>query len=226
MPKLGAAGGFGGRGGGMGRRGGGAGEEEREYRGRDVLPGKYKVVVTANNKKDSAWIEVKDDPRTTSRIDVVKKQDELSKKFQPSVDKLNTALDQLDEVDALLLELTAEWKDKKDKGLDTLNKAHKKVTESAKKLREYVNGKKQDKQGYGTVDVITPMSIIRNATMLIAGKNTVPGEQEEQKLKEAEAAIQDVVAKANDFFTKEWASFRKLVEATPIKKFKDYEVIK
>ena len=228
MPKLGGAGGFGGRGGGGGGRrgGGGAGEEEREYRGRDVLPGKYKVVVTANNKKDSAWIEVKDDSRTTSRIDVVKKQDELTKKFQPSVDKLNTAMDQLDEVDALLLELTAEWKDKKDKGLDTLNKAHKKVTESAKKLREYVNGKKQDKQGYGTVDVITPMSIIRNATMLISGKNTVPGEQEEQKLKEAEAAIQDVVAKANDFFTKEWASFRKLVEATPIKKFKDYEVIK
>lgn len=57
-------------------------------------------------------------------------------KFQPSADKLNMVMDQLEEVDALLLQLTAEWKDKKDKGIDTLNKTHKKVTASAK---NYVN---------------------------------------------------------------------------------------
>jgi hypothetical protein len=48
----------------------------------------------------------------------------------------------------------------------------------------------------------------------------------ENKLQEAETMIQNVVAKANEFFTKDWAEFRKLVEATPIKKFKDYESIK
>ena len=225
MPKMGGAGGFGG-----GRRmmmGPQAeNNEDREYRGRAVLAGKYKVIVTANNKKDSIWLEVKDDERVTNKTEIVKKQDELMAKFQPSVDKLNTVLDQLDEVDALLLQLTAEWKDKKDKGLDTLNKTHKKVTASAKNLREFISGKKQEKQGYGTVDVITPMSTISAATMLIVRKNTMPGEQEEQKLKDAEAAIQSVVEKANAFFANEWAAFRKLVEATPIKKFKDYEVIK
>lgn len=51
------------------------------------------------------------------------------------------------------------------------------------------------------------MTTIRSATMLIAGKNTMPGEQEEQKLKDAEAAIQTVVAKANAFFANEWAGF-------------------
>ena len=224
MPKMGGGGGFGGRRMMMAPPTGN--DEDREYRGRAVLAGKYKLIVTANNKKDSIWLEVKDDVRVTNKTEIVKKQDELMAKFQPSVDKLNTVLDQLDEVDALLLQLTAEWKDKKEKGLDTLNKAHKKVTASAKNLREFISGKKQEKQGYGTVDVITPMTTIRAATMLIAGKNTMPGEQEEQKLKEAEVAIQTVVAKANEFFTNEWAAFRKLVEATPIKKFKDYEVIK
>ena len=225
MPKMGGAGGFGG-----GRRmmmgPQVENNEDREYRGRAVLAGKYKVIVTANNKKDSIWLEVKDDVRVTNKTEIVKKQDELMAKFQPSVDKLNTVLDQLDEVDALLLQLTAEWKDKKERGLDTLNKTHKKVTASAKNLREFISGKKQEKQGYGTVDVITPMSTISAATMLIVRRNTMPGEQEEQKLKDAEAAIQTVVAKANEFFANEWASFRKLVEATPIKKFKDYEVIK
>lgn len=35
--------------------------------------------------------------------------------------------------------------------------------------------------------------------MLIGGKNTMPGEQEERKLQEAETAIQTVIAKANVF---------------------------
>ena len=200
--------------------------EDREIKGRDVLAGKYKVVVTANHQKDSMWIEVKSDSRLADRTQVVKKQDELLAKHQASADKFNSALDQLDEVDALLLQLKAEWKDKKDKGLDTLNKAHKNITAKAKTLREFISGKKQEKQGYGTVPVITPMSIIREASMLLMSKNTMPGEQEEQKLQEAEMAIQNVISKANEFFTKDWAAFRKLVEATPIKKFKDYEAIK
>ena len=200
--------------------------EDREIRGRDVLAGKYKVVFTANNLKDSIWIEVKNDSRLADKTQVVKKQDELLEKHQPSADKFNSVLDQLEEVDALLIQLKAEWKDKKDKGLDTLNKAHKNITAKAKVLREYISGKKQEKQGYGTVPEITPMSIIRSASMLLMGKNTIAGEQEENKLQEAEIAIQNVIAKANDFFTKDWAAFRKLVEATPIKKFKDYESIK
>jgi hypothetical protein len=226
------------RGAGMPKAGGGGGRrmmeetpaadanEDKEIRGRDVLAGKYKVVVTANNQKDSMWIEVKDDSRLADRTEVVKKQDELAAKHQPSADKFNSVIDQLDEVDALLLQLKAEWKDKKDKGLDTLNKAHKAITAKAKTLREYIYGKKQEKQGYGTVPVITPMSIIRDANMLVSGKNTIAGEQEEKKLQEAEVAIQNVIAKGNEFFTKDWAGFRKLVEATPVAKFKDYETIK
>jgi hypothetical protein len=201
-------------------------DEEKEFKGRDVLAGKYKVVVTANNQKDSTWIEVKDDARLSDRNEVVKKQDELLAKHQPSVDKFNNVLDQLDEVDALLTQLKTEWKDKKDKGLDTLNKAHKAISAKSKTLREYIMGKKQEKQGYGTVPVITPIYIIRDASMLIMGKNTMPGAQEEKKLEEAETAIQGVLVKANEFFANDWAGFRKLVEATPVAKFKDYESIK
>ena len=54
----------------------------------------------------------------------------------------------------------------------------------------------------------------------------MPGEQEEKKLQDAEVAIQNVLTKANQFFTKDWLNFRKLVEATPVAKFKDYESIK
>ena len=62
--------------------------------------------------------------------------------------------------------------------------------------------------------------------MLIMGKNTVPGEQEDAAIAAAVVAADGVAAKVNAFFEKDWADFRKLVEATPINKFKEVQVIK
>ena len=200
--------------------------EDKEFTGRDVLPGKYKIVVTAGNWKDSAMVEVADDPRLPSRSEVVLAQDKLLDQLQVVADKYNAAQDQLDDADLILTQLKAEWKDKKDKGVDSLNKVHKIITEKVKNLKEMMVGKKQEKQGYGTVPTITPISIIRSAGMLISGKNTMPGAQEQRVIAEANVAAADVVSQVNAFFAKDWADFRKLVEATPIKKFKEIEAIK
>ena len=200
--------------------------DDKEFPGREVLPGKYKIVVIANDKKDSTWVEVKADPRIASVNDVVLAQDAYSAKLQVSNDKFNAALDQIEDAELILAGLKAEWKDKKDKGVDTLNKAHKAVTEKVKGLREMMFGKKQEKQGYGTVPVITPISIIRAANMLINAKNTMPGTQEDRAIENAATAADNVVSKVNAFFAKDCADFRKLVEANPVKKFKDIETIK
>ncbi|MBP6000041.1 MAG: hypothetical protein KA534_06245, partial [Sediminibacterium sp.] len=200
--------------------------EEREFTGREVLPGTYKVVVTVGSWKDSAMVQVSDDPRLPSKREVVLAQDKLIDQLQKTADKYNAAQDQLDDADLILTQLKAEWKDKKDKGVDSLNKAHKIITEKVKNLKEMMVGKKQEKQGYGTVPTITPISIIRSASMLIMGKNTMPGTQEERVMADAATAAEKVATQVNAFFAKDWADFRKLVEATPIKKFKEVEAIK
>jgi hypothetical protein len=200
--------------------------DDKEFSGRDVLPGKYKIVVIANDKKDSAWVEVKSDSRIASANDIVLAQDVYSAKLQVSNDKFNAALDQIEDAELILASLKTEWKDKKDKGVDTLTKAHKIITEKVKGIRETMFGKKQEKQGYGTVPVITPISIIRAASMLINAKNTMPGSQEDSAIDNAATAADNIVIKVNAFFAKDWADFRKLVEANPIKKFKDIETIK
>ena len=135
-------------------------------------------------------------------------------------------MDLIQDAETVLAALKSEWKDKKDKGIDTLNKTHKVISDKVKGLREYMMGKKQEKQGYGTVPVITPIGVIRNASMLIMGKNTVPAEQEDAAIAAAVVAADGVAAKVNAFFEKDWADFRKLVEATPINKFKEVQVIK
>jgi hypothetical protein len=58
------------------------------------------------------------------------------------------------------------------------------------------------------------------------GKTSMPGAQEDRAIAEAVIAANEVAAKVNAFFAKDWADFRKLVEATPIKKFKEIETIK
>lgn len=204
----------------------GTAAEPREFTGRDVLPGKYKIVVSANKVKDSVWVEVQADARLPIMNEVVLAQDQFLEKLQPANDKYNAALDLLDDADLVLAALKLEWKDKKDKGLDTLQKTHKSITEKVKGLRELMMGKKQEKQGYGTVPVITPIAVIRNAGMLVIGKTTMPGQQEEAAIDAAIVAANQVAEKANTFFANDWAAFRKLVEATPIKKFKDVETIK
>ena len=183
-------------------------------------------MVTVGNQKDSAWVEVKDDPRLPSKNEVVLAQDASLRKLQPANDKYNAALDLIDDAELVLTALKAEWKDKKDKGVDTLNKAHKIVSEKLKDLRAFMMGKKQEKQGYGTVPVITPIGIIRNASMLISGKITAPAEQEQAAIDAAITAAGEVATKVNAFIEKDWADFRKLVEANPIKKFKEVELIK
>ena len=203
-----------------------AAAEEREFTGREVLPGTYKVVVTAGAWKDSAMVQVSDDPRVPSKNEVVLAQDKLLDQLQVVADKYNAAQDQLDEAELTLTQLKAEWKDKKDKGVDSLNKAHKAIAEKVKNLKEMMVGKRQEKQGYGTVPTITPISIIRSASMLIMGKNTLPGAQEERMIAAAKVAADEVAIKVNAFFAKDWADFRKLVESTPIKKFKEVETIK
>jgi hypothetical protein len=62
--------------------------------------------------------------------------------------------------------------------------------------------------------------------MLVMGKTSMPGAQEDRAIAEANIAAADVVTKVNAFFAKDWTDFRKLVEATPIKKFKEIEAIK
>ena len=54
----------------------------------------------------------------------------------------------------------------------------------------------------------------------------MPGAQEEAAIDMANKAAAQVAAKANEFFTNDWAPFRKLAESHPVKTFKDVETIK
>jgi hypothetical protein len=85
-----------------------------------------------------------------------------------------------------------------------------------------MNGKPQEKQGYGNVPQVTVNSLLSDARMTILGKRSAPGAQEQRLMKDASDAVNRVVVRANEFFGGPWKNYRSLVESVPVKMFKDY----
>ena len=96
------------------------------------------------------------------------------------------------------------------------------MQDQIKTIREFISGKPQTRQGYGQVPQITVMTRFQQANQAIGSKPVKPGAQEEMMVSWAEAAIAQAVQRINGFFEGKWKDYRRQVEATPMKLFKDY----
>lgn len=194
--------------------------------GEDVFPGTYKVVLELAGVKDSTRVQVQADPRLSNTQEALLAQRALKERLKKSSDKLIEGMDRLSDAEDLVKKMDAQLKDLTGASADTLRKAGKKITEEIKALREFINGKTIDRQGYGRPQQPpTPMSTLMLASRGIVSKPVKPGVAEEQLVKDAEFKLNEAVTKINSFFTGSWTSYRKLVEANPLKLFKDYSPI-
>ncbi|MEN9684960.1 MAG: hypothetical protein RLZZ28_746 [Bacteroidota bacterium] len=217
-------GGRGGGGGGGGRGGGGRNNDEPG--GLPVDPGTYKVVLSLGRElTDSMLVTVNDDPNAP-----------ISKEIRDAIRKANARLDKaalkivdlterITEADELVKKIEANLRDMDPKQADTLRKTGKSMQDSIKAIREQLSGKPQEKQGYGTVPQVTVNSVMGEARSYVLGKELVPGAQEERLMADAEAMVSLVLQRANAFFDGSWKQYRSLVEATPVKLFRDYKPI-
>jgi len=215
--------GGGGRGGG-GRRGGGAAENEPA--GLPVDPGTYKVVISlGRDLSDSMMVVVNDDPNAPTPKEVREAIRKANDRIDKQSLKLTDLVDRLNEADEIIKKVEANFKDMDTKQADTLRKAGKAVTDSLKSIREMLNGKQQDKQGYGNVPQQTVNSVLSEARGYVLGKKAAPGAQEERLISDAENMVEKVIRKANSFFDGRWKEYRSLAESAPVKIFKDYKPI-
>ena len=111
------------------------------------------------------------------------------------------------------------------KEIDSLRKSTTAVKDSIKKIYENISGRTTERQGITRFNDITVMSTIRTAQQYIAGKSVAPGTQEEALMKNADQVINDAVRKVNQFFSTNWAAYRRQVEGTKIGLFKEYKAI-
>jgi photosystem II stability/assembly factor-like uncharacterized protein len=193
--------------------------------GIEVLAGKYKAVFQCGDAKDSTMIEVKDDPRVPIAKEVKLAQRALYTRMEKSITQLTEATDRLTEAEDVAKSIQSQVKDKEGKELEDLGKASKSIQDSIKVQREMITGKKFEKQGYGRPYQITSQGKIFEAMSYIRSKQIAPTKADENLVEQLEVLTKEAIEKVNKFFANNWSAYRKKVEATPLKTFKDYSPI-
>jgi len=99
------------------------------------------------------------------------------------------------------------------------------MTDSIKSIRNFIFGKPQEKQGYGSPYQLTVNGKLQTARGAVLSKNKTPDAQEINQIEIAETLIAQAIEKTNAFFTTKWVAYQKLAEATPVKIFKEYKAV-
>lgn len=193
-----------------------------EPAGWQVLPGRYRLVLSYKDLQDSTWITVKEDPRIESTIHITTAQRKLQKELQEKATKLVEGMDRLSDAETVTKKIQEQLKGIEGKSADTIQKAAKTILESIKITREYIVGKRQSRQGYGMVPQVTVANQVSGAISSLSSKKVMPGEQEMKLVSNAEKMLEEGIQRVNKFFETDWKQFRKLNEENPVKLFKDY----
>ena len=194
-----------------------------EPSGSQVLPGRYKIVFSVGPLVDSTVVTVKDDPRMGDRNEIRLAQRAMQSRLRQSADKLTEGMDRLSDAEEVLQKTEGYIKGMEGKQIDSLRKSTKQMQDEIKSIREYISGKPQTRQGFGSVPQITVINQWQQATAAIVAKAVIPGKQEEMLVERSEGLIKEALQRINNFFDGKWKAYRKQVEETPVKIFKDYQ---
>lgn len=211
-------------GGGGGR--GGSDTSRNEPGGLPVDPGIYKAVISlGKDLKDSLMITVSDDPNAPTDKRIRDASRKYSERLDKSGQKLLDLFDRLAEAEDVIKKVEGSYTSMNKTDADSLRSVSKKLKEEIKAIKESMTGKVQEKQGYGQVPEVTVNGTLQEARSNITRKNSMPGAQEDRLVAEAETQVAELMQKGNSFFNGPWKMYQKLVEASPVKLFKDYKTM-
>jgi hypothetical protein len=191
--------------------------------GEQVLPGTYKLVMQIKREKDSSYVTIKPDPRVADNSNIRLAQKTMMKRVMKSSEKLTTGMDMLTDAEEIAKKYEAQYKDVEGKEADSIRKQSKKMQDEIKTIRDFINGKKVERQGYGQLPEETVMTALQEASFGIVGKNVAPANQEELLVQKAETKINATVDKINTFFSTKWKAYQTLVESTKVNLFKEFK---
>ena len=185
--------------------------------GMPAFPGTYKIVLSMGKDVDSTMLIVKSDPALNVVKEIYDAKQAAIKRLEKNVDKIVEATDRLTDADETIAKIDAQLKNVEGAAADSLRKSGKSMTDSIKKVRNFIMGTPQEKQGYGTPYEITVSERLREARSEIMRKNKIPDAQEFGLIEMAESLLNAALQKANNFFSGPWKKYQQQAEATPMK---------
>lgn len=196
-----------------------------EPRGYSVFPGTYKLVVTVGKETDSTSIVVNADPNVPEDRNIYEAKMRMMERLDKSTERLTAITDRLSEAEETISKIEAQLKNEEGKQIDSLRKAGKAMTDSIKQIRNFIFGKPQEKQGYGSPFQVTVNGALGEVRGEVLRKTKIPDQQELRMASQAEGLVEEAVQKTNSFFNTHWENYKKLVENTPLQVFKVYKAI-
>lgn len=193
--------------------------------GNSVFPGTYKLVMALGSETDSTMIVVNADPNVPANKQIYDAKMAMIDRLDKSTERLTEITDRLSDAEETIAKIEGQLKNTEGKQFDSLRKAGKAMTDSIKSIRNFIFGKPQEKQGYGSPYQLTVNGTLNNARGEVLSKTKIPDQQEMRMATEAEGLVNEAVQKTNTFFNGKWLDYKKLADSTPIKLFNDYKVI-
>lgn len=201
----------------------GAGGRFQEPGGYMALPGKYKVIMTCGDQKDSTWINVSFNPDIDVSIADLKASEAIFKELSKRMDILRQATERIDESKKLTDKILLQTNDIKTDDIRELSKLTKSIQDSIRLIEDFIFGKEVEKQGISGRAEITVSSKMREANNYIRSRLTGPTDTEKKLLSEVDILVNQALEKVNHFYENIWPVYRKKVENTSLIIFRDYE---
>jgi hypothetical protein len=196
-----------------------------EPNGLQVLPGVYKVRLTAGDQKDSTMITVKSDPRFNVSQSILESRHTMLKELERFESMLSESTTRLRESLDLATELEAKMKESKRTDLkDQLDKT-KAIKDSLNNLFDVILDKEDKRQGL-IRDSGGPVTDLQNATQYIEGNILPVNETDRRVFERARTNAMKAVDKVNAFFGKTWKDYQSTMEKTVLNPFKEYKPIR
>ena len=191
--------------------------------GLPVYPGTYKLVINLGKDSDSTMITINPDPNVPNNKEIYDAKMVMIKRIEKSTARLTAITDRFTDAEETIAKVEAELKNVEGKDADSLRKAGKAMTDSMKNIRNFILGKPQEKQGYGSPFQVTVNGSIGDARNEVLAKTKIPDMQEIHLTEEAEGLVNEAVQKTNAFFNGPWVQYQKQAESTPRNLFKEYK---
>ena len=201
-------------------------KSENEPGGVSVLPGDYKIVMQFGEAKDSTKITVKYDLRKTMPLAILKSKRALQKQVESKMELAYNAIKQVIDSKKIVDTYQNTLKEKKEKQYEALIKQNDSISKTLDGLLDAMFGKEDKRQGITATKDPSNLSYLYLADEYISSLQTEPGKTEQILLTNANAKVDAVIAKINDFFNTDWAAYRTKMEALKLSAFNEVKVLK
>ena len=196
-----------------------------EPSGNSVLPGRYKLVISYQKEKDSTYVTVKNDPRSTISERELAEKDAVMEDFQKLVEKSTLAFNRLKEASKTADLVDAQLGQNASDSVKTaVSKMSKSMKDSILSLQKLFMAPRDAKGIVRTAGALQD-NVFRAMSML----GSSPGKPQGNALNalnQAKKQTSSVLDKVNAFFAQDWKQYQEKVEAVKYSLFKKYEPLK